>query len=224
MWTPEIVKARFHEAAEVECRLPNRGLSTASGFWPAYHYEKEDMKGWDQQAYDDHMEKVSGRKPATSDQVTRHEECLNWTINLIELEDRRHLIWAWAHCKASDRDFGTECNRRGWARPTAYRRLNALFRSISDKLSNSNVLLRMPSDKYARQISGEMAINSQDAVLHDSTSSTAIPNIPFRAEKPRDLLNTEEAIEQFQKHLNRENARRRKLQQWRDEELPEAAA
>lgn len=209
MWNDEIVKARFVEAADTERRLPNRKLSTASGYWPTYNYENDDMRGWDQQARDDHLEKVAGRKPATSGQVTRHEECLNWTINLISLEERRKLVWAWAFCKANDRDFGKECQRRGWARPTAYRRLTAVFNSIADQLRNNNVMLRMPADRWARQESQDRV----DECVTIKNSARAVPlHTPsfFISEKSKDMLTTPKAVAAFVAHVENVNDNRRK--------------
>ncbi len=56
------------------------------------------------------------------------------------------------------------------------------------------------------EISGEMAINSQDSgFARHGVSTTAIPNSPFRIEKPRDLLNTEEQLSNSKSTLNRKS-------------------
>ncbi len=90
MWTPEIVSALASmKLLKLSCRLPNRGFLQARHqvCWPPIITNPENMKGLGSAKPAMTIRKKSRAcKPATSDQVTPHEECLNWTINLIELK------------------------------------------------------------------------------------------------------------------------------------------
>lgn len=48
IWTGDLIKARFVEAAATERRLPAARLapSATSGWWPEFKYSVADMNGW----------------------------------------------------------------------------------------------------------------------------------------------------------------------------------
>lgn len=211
---PEVIRARFVEAAFTERYLPNANLPSANGFWPVMLRDAEDYKGYDDQAWLDNAARKYGR--ASIGAVSRHQECLDWTTKLIHDEKRRHIVWAWAFCKANGWDFGSRCIKRGWARPTAYRRLTASIDAISEHFRMSTVLVRLPDDKWLRHETHSMACSS-GAIDTRADAVEPIPHKPFLTEKSRDLLTTPEAVADFAKALERRNARMRKLQAWRNE-------
>lgn len=211
---PEVIRARFVEAAFTERYLANAMMPTVRGYWPMFLHDAEDRKGWDDAARLDNAAKWKGR--ASSGAISRHQECLDWTADLIHDEKRRHIVWTWAFCKANGWDFGARCVRQGWARPTAYRRLTASIEAISAHFDISGVVVRLPDDKWLRHESRDMA--SVSSTLPQSRpAATTIPHRPYRTEKPRDLLDSPEAVADFAKALERRNAKMRKLQAWRNE-------
>ncbi len=214
-WTPEIVRARFVEAAHTERFLPGRSSRSSGGYWPQYFYDEEDKDGWDDAARMDNAERKTGRAPMGA--VSRHAECLQWTAELLSDEKRRHIVWSWAFCRANGWDFGARCVRKGWARPTAYRRLNASMEAISAHLVNDAVLLRLPDDKWLRHETPSMACISGTMGRGDETAPTVKIKPGYRTEPHRDTLDTPEKIADFAKALERRNAKMRKLQSWRDE-------
>lgn len=207
MWDTEIVKARFVEAADTEKFLPRDRVGTASGFWPQFLHDAEDRKGWDDQARLDNATTWRGR--ASAGALTRHQECLDWTIAHLKDEKRRHIIWAWAFCKATGRDFGAHCKKRGWVRQTAYRRLNDAIERITRQLSNSNCLLLMPHENYMRLF----AQRPLESMQREETSVAPPMTTPaaFISEKSTDLLKTPEAVLAFVEHLESVNASRREM-------------
>lgn len=209
-YEPEVIRARFVEAAATERFLPTAKGPSAGGYWPAFFHDEEDKAGWDDAARLDNAEKWQGR--ASTGAISRHAECLNWTAELLEDEKRRHILWAWAFCRANSWDFGARCVRRGWARPTAYRRLTASIEAISANLRNSGLLVRLPEEKYLRHETPAMACISGTHEIRART--TTIKFTPaFRTEKSRDLLTSPEAIAEFTAHRDRVNADRRRIQE-----------
>lgn len=209
---PEIIRARFVEAAFTERFLSPAVAPTCKGYWPEFIHDTADKEGWDDAAHLDNAAKRMGR--ASTGAISRHQECLDWTRTIITDEMRRHVVWSWAFCKANGWDFGARCNRKGWARPTAYRRLNASIEAISDKLRMESVLVRLPDDKWLRHETPEMASMSS-RLAHEPERSAAIPNKPYRTERNVDLIKTDEDAEIFaewlQKRNEREARRRAKL-------------
>ena len=94
---PEVIRARFVEAAFTERYLANAMAPTGRGYWPVFLHDAEDRKGWDDAARLDNAAKWKGR--ASTGAVGRHQECLDWTAELIHDEKRRHIIWSWAFAR-----------------------------------------------------------------------------------------------------------------------------
>lgn len=205
-WTPGIVMARYIEAADTERFLPTGGMGNGS-YWPQFIYDEEDRKGWDDAAKTDNAEKFRGRAPDGS--ISRHSECLDWTIRLIDCEQRRHIVWSWAFCRARGWDFGAKCRKRGWARPTAYRRLTSAFEAISANLGNGGVFLRLPAEKWLRHQEPVRAMDS--ATMEPRVAQGAKPIKPgFRTDPHHDLLTSPQAVADFTAFLEQRNAREAK--------------
>lgn len=212
MWTSEIVRVRFIEAAATERFLPTLRKPNAKGYWPEFRYEKTDLEGWDQQAHDDHMEIWQGRGTAKADALSRYQECLSWTIERIENPDRRRLVWGFAFCRANKRDFGKWLRERGFNKTTSYNRLNRIWEQLAFNFNNERVLLREAAAKWGGREVGPI-------VPIGNTGETCALVTPikfsrgYRTEKSSDLLKNDGAVADFSKHLEAVNAERRRLQE-----------
>lgn len=214
MWTPEIVMARFKEAADVERRLPRVSGPRTGSWWPAFDYDNEDRAGWTDQDRADDRERWAGRRPVTAGELSRYSEVLDWTVAYVP-EKMRRMAWAWSFCQAiRGWSFVTACNRHGWKRTTAYSRLEKLWANLSKTLDNDRTLLRLPPDYASRQPTHEIVLE-YETVNYRAPSADAVPNKPYRTEPSRDLIATPEDAEAFAAWLADRNAkearRRRKL-------------
>lgn len=218
MWMPETVRIRFVEAAGTERFLSALRLPTANGYWPEFQYDEDDRSGWDQAARDDHLAIWQGRGTAKADALSRYQECLSWTIERITDPERRRLVWAFAFCRAYKRDFGKECRERGWVKTTAYNRLNRVWDRLAFDLNNGAVFLREAAPYW---VGHETPLSPRRcAGLDKSAPAQPIKFTPgYQTEKSRDLIQTQDDAETFAKFLERRNARLRKLNAWRNEQV-----
>lgn len=219
MWTPEIVRARFWEAAAMEKYLPSLRLPTGAGFWPRYEYEPEDREGWDDQAKQDDLLIWQGRGTAKVDALSRHQECLDWTVKYVDPKrpltvSRVKVMWMWARSKALSRDFGPQCRRLGIARQTAYRRLHEISEELSERHNMIRLLLRLPAEEFLGHET-RFDIPSVCAPVFPTAPRRSMPAIKFtpsyRTDPSTNLLKTEESVEDFARHLDAVNAERRKM-------------
>lgn len=209
MWTPEIVKIRFVEAAGTERFLAGLRKPEARGYWPEFVYDEDDRAGWDQKARDDHMEIWQGRGTAKADALSRYQECLDWTIGRISDPKRRQLVWAFAFCRAYKRDFGETCKKRGWVKSTAYNRLNRVWQELAWHFNNERLLLREPSQFWIGQ-EGQPAVEILAPLEKSASAAARTVYPPFRTEKSVNTLKSSEAVEEFATFLEEVNAQRRK--------------
>lgn len=212
MWTSELVRDRFVEAAATERFLSGLKKPLAKNYWPEFRYTTEDREGWDDMAKQDHLAIWQGRGTAKADALSRYQECLDWTIERIADPKRRQLVWAFAFCRAYKRDFGKLCRERGWVKATAYNRLNRAWAQLASDLDNDNIALReAPSvgDRHEGPTSVLQAHTEESCA-----TSAAIKFTPgYRTEKSAHLLKDEAAVADFQSHLDAVNAERRRLQE-----------
>jgi hypothetical protein len=212
MWTPELVRIRFIEAAATERFLQKPRNPDARGYWPEFVHNQEDRDGWDKKAEADHLEIWQGRGAAKADALYRHYECLAWTIERLTDPYRRQLVWAFAFCRAYKRDFGKLCKKNGWVKTTAYNRLNRAWEQLAFDLNNEAVMLRLPAQQW---IGHETVPNVPiESSVESCARTAAIKFTPaFRTEESRDLLITPEGVADFTKHLDAVNAERRRSQE-----------
>jgi hypothetical protein len=219
MWTPEIIRARFVEAAHTERHLASPFRPDARGFWPKIFHDKEDRDGWDDQAKQEDMEAWQGRGSAKADALSRHQECLDWTVSLIDdakplTAYRVRVLWTWARCRNGGLDFGARCHRMGISRPTGYRRLTDITEQLSQQHNMIGLLLRLPDEEFLRQEEAPV-VSSMRGVgnpIRINLSTSGIPFSPsFRTDVSCDLLKSERDVTDFQSHLDAVNAERRKL-------------
>lgn len=219
MWTVDIVRGRYLEAAETERYLPRPRVGTGAGFWPLHRYTAEDRDGWDDAARADNADGWARDRKLTREAISRHDECLSWSIGMLKTEHHRHVVWKWAFCQANGWSFSEACRRRGWVRVTAYRRLSASFELITAKLLGGGTMPRLPDERFLLQ---DDAVSTMDSgmMAKSVASANAIKLTPgYQTEKSTDLIHTEEDAETFAKFLERRNARLRKLNAWRNEEV-----
>src|ERR1035437_3014105 len=190
IWTPEIVRARFHEAADTERYLERPRLPTGNGYWPLTLYTAEDREGWTQATKDDQADRWARSLKLTREAIARHDACLNWTIALLTKEEHRHIVWKWAFCAAYGRSFSAVCQRNGWNLNTSYSRLDRFFFLISDYLINTDMMLILPEEKYLEQ----PEISIIEPIQYAPRMSAPIVHPPFRTDKHYDTLTTPEAV------------------------------
>ena len=155
MLTIDKIKARFVEAAETERNLPSAqiGPASSSGFWPEIVHTVEDVRGWGAERYREQRQADFNRVKLqpSAEAISRWEEVLGWCIDLVEKEDRRKLLKAWAACQVKGNFLGW-LRKHDIARTTAKRRLNTEFEKIEIKLRNKCKTLRNNVSKSAVQI------------------------------------------------------------------------
>jgi hypothetical protein len=216
MWTPDIVRARFIEAADTERRMPGGGVSGKSGYWPQYVHSFEDMNGWGTRRLAEEREMQLRRTPPSAGAISRYLEALKWTAEFIGEENRRRIIWAWARCQTSDRSFAEYCRREGLVKMTAYRRLGGVFQTISQKLINNSVLLRMPDEKWVLPNPINSGSSSHTLATHDEDAPAPHQTFQiFDGDRPGHTLTSPQSVELFEKFLEKTNRRRRKEQERR---------
>jgi hypothetical protein len=218
-WTPEIVRARCVEAASVAAKLPPDRRNAASGFWPEITRSFEDMAGWGSERLAEVREMRLERLPPSSGAVSRHDEITHWISTMISDDVVRRTVWAWSVSQISGTSFASQCRKNNWVRGTAHRRLRAAFDAISARLCKDAVVLRLPADKWMRQQQPALAspLDMVGIVADDLPTSPTHQFID--GDRPRDLLTSPQAIEEFEKHLDRTNRDRRKEQERRKRKL-----
>lgn len=222
MWSPDLVKCRYLEAAETERYLPRPRMGTGAGFWPIHRYTQEDRDGWDKTAQADNADAWARDRKLTREAISRHDECLSWSIMLLRNEQHRHIVWRWAFCQANGWSFSETCKRRGWVRVTAYRRLTASFDLISEHLLGSGTLPRLPEERFMLQDEPKSTIHCGTAERSDDAHQPIKYKRGYRTEPSRDLIQTQDDADTFAKFLERRNARMRKINGWRNEAVAEA--
>ena len=219
IWTADLIKARFAEAADTERRLPAARIrpSVASGWWPEFRYSVADMNGWGEKRLKEHREEFwhSARLRPSAGAISRHEEVLTWTADYIHDEDRRKLAWLWAFCTAADRDFSAALRSKGIPKSTAYDRLNKLWARLEVDFRNSSLVLRLPDEKWVGHERGSMGIIS-GIIRREDTSAPPISPTSMIAGDGRPELRLPEDPEAFAAHLAAVNRDRRREQEKRE--------
>lgn len=210
MWTSDIVKMRFVEAAEVERRMFVKGQGGGGNAWPQYRWDAEDRAGWDDQARMDALEQWQGRKVTKSPELSRWEEVYFFWTPMIP-ERRRSLVWRWSQCIAYGNSFSAYCEKKGLVRMTAYNRLDKVWENLTAQFLLERRLVRLPEGTNALQ---QDLVDASVEHTMDGVAPHNKPTIhpPFRTEKHHDNLTSPEAVNQFTKHLAATNSARRRMQ------------
>lgn len=156
-WTHEMVAARLLEAADTNWRSPRErmGPGTAAGFWPGFMHDFGDMVGWGAQGLADHRASFwSERRRPSASALSREEEMRDLTNRLVP-QGPRKILWGYAFCAVSGRNFSAWCKKHGFARPSAYRCIEREPERFARTLCQSSVFLRYPDMDRVRQIAPE---------------------------------------------------------------------
>jgi PAS domain-containing protein len=196
-------------------------MGTGSGFWPLHQYTAEDRDGWDDAARADNADLWARNRKLTREAISRHDECLIWSMTLIRNEAHRHIVWKWSFCQVNGWSFSEACRRRNWVRVTAYRRLQAAFDGISGVLGTQRSLVRLPDEKWLIQESRPSVEVSLGVEICASPAPIKFTH-GYQTEKSTDLIQTQADADTFAKFLERRNARMRKINGWRNEAIAEA--
>lgn len=102
--------------------------------------------------------------PPSSAAISRHDEVMRWTVDILLNARHRHLVWAWARCRMNGKSFAGHCRKRCMARVTAYRHLTTAVSRMSEELRNRHVILQMPEERWmALEVPDIVAPNSKVA-------------------------------------------------------------
>ncbi len=106
VWTPEIVRCRWVEAADTDRRLPRvagPAGDAARGIWRESQHSLEDMADWSSERRAEHAAAVMAKTGVERGAVARLDEVMHWTASYIHetkgrrvLYAHRKLPWAWA--------------------------------------------------------------------------------------------------------------------------------
>jgi len=153
-WTPEIVFARFIEAADTEWRSPRErfGPRAAPAFWPEYQHSFTEMREWGDKRLREHRAEFWGeRNRPSAAAISRMDEALGWGITLLDA-DHNKVLWGKCFCLVAGRKFTDWCRVNRLNRRTAYRHFNEALETISASLCRNNVLRRDPDFDLVSQI------------------------------------------------------------------------
>jgi hypothetical protein len=214
-WSVEIVRARFVEACDTERRMPRGRTGSAMGYWPSYEHTFEDMAGWGTQRLAEEREMRFRRTPPSSGAISRHDEVMRWTGELISDETVRRIVWAWAWCQMTGSSFSARCRKRGWVKATAYRRLQTAMAQISARFRNGHSVLRLPDEIWVRQQQPIQGIHSGTGSVDRGEPAQSPTSQIFDGDRPGHTLTSPQAIDDFAKHLTDLNRRRRREQERR---------
>ena len=164
---PTIIKARFLEAAHVDQLLPRRGTrpdgyGRAWGEYLPYSIDGKgrlvadrDLRGADAYAADRAAFWEEIRMKATTEQVTRHDECLRWTAEIVPVDAERRSLLAWALTSVRGRSFRGWCREEGISHMTAYRRVERAIGAISEEFRKNRQIPSLPGEEWVLHISPE---------------------------------------------------------------------
>jgi hypothetical protein len=164
-----LIKACFLEAADTEWRLPRERLGP-DGYgssMPAYIHSFADMVGWGKERLAEERRLLARRLPPSAEAISRHDECLRWTAEMITIEAHRRALWAWAFSVAVGRSFREWCRREHISHMTGYRRVDAAVRAISS-ISRKNIGFCInPADEWVLRVEDISGMKS--VMVGDST-------------------------------------------------------
>lgn len=132
MITPEFIRLRYIEAADVDLHMDRvKGPSSKSAWWPGYYHSESDKRGWggDIIAEDRALFFRESFKPS-KEAIARWGEVIEWT-NSILLERERKIVWGWAFCKALNRPFRSWCKMKGFVVRTSYLRIDQAIARVA---------------------------------------------------------------------------------------------
>lgn len=138
IWSGAWVRRRLREAYEVERRLPGGRRQNGGNGWPAIVHTFTDLVGWTD-ARDRVWREWARARGAYAFEISRMDEALGWLVILANHPGERNCLTAW--CR-TDGSLTALMRRRGWSRPTFYRRVNDGSNRIARALNVKGVKIR----------------------------------------------------------------------------------
>lgn len=147
------ITERLIRAAEIEDRMPRVGPSPLKAMALPYAHTAEDMRGWgkrpgekdslrieDADRHALHRREFWEQVPVSARDISEAEEAWGW-LALVENEDQRVALAAWAGCMADNkrRFFKDWCAKQGISEKTGRKRKNAAVSRIYAHLTRSDV-------------------------------------------------------------------------------------
>lgn len=109
----EEVMERFIHAADVARRLPAQGTRPAGhgGYVLPYVHTFAEMVGWGEQRQREHVNEIMSRwmNGLSVEDITRHDECAAWISRYVARDEDRAALWNWALSKVGGRPFSQWC-------------------------------------------------------------------------------------------------------------------
>lgn len=156
----ELILHRYMEAADVELRLQAvRGPKEYGNGMPDVIRDYADAVAAEPER--DKKEWSWGylrREPASAKAISRAEEVWDWTSRYLMGWPRhracspRDCLRAFAVCSVSKRSFSGLCKRKGWARTTAYSRVDQALVMVFSGLATDKVIVAPAAIDYAEQV------------------------------------------------------------------------
>jgi hypothetical protein len=106
------------------------------------------MNGWGTERLAEERELRFKRMPPSSAAISRHDEVMGWTVDILLNARHRHIVWAWARCRMRGSSFAEHCRRRGMVKITAYRHFNAAVERILQHLRKRGTPVGLPDDSW----------------------------------------------------------------------------
>lgn len=155
----ELILHRYFEAADVELRLAAvRGPKEYGNGMPDVVRDYADAVGAESER--DKKEWAWGylrREPASAKAISRAEEVWDWTARYLMGWPRhrpcspRDCLRAFAVCSVSRRSFSGLCKRKGWARTTAYARVDKALVMVFEGLATDRLTVAPAAVDYSEQ-------------------------------------------------------------------------
>jgi hypothetical protein len=143
-WTPETVKRRLVQAAEliesVERRVgPSRQLTHWINWQLFRGISDFDRNAWAEGEREGTREPDRFRRGASTAEIERAEAALEWPRRYLADEGERRVLAFWIHCDLSGAPFGRLAHKVAGSKGTAYRRLENALRRIVIGLNTDTV-------------------------------------------------------------------------------------
>lgn len=178
--TPDMVRARFIEAAHTARIMPAHRIKPAGygAAWPDYLRMSENslgklVKDSDLWGGDRFIEERASffaevRLKASAEALSRHDECMAWTAELLE-ERLRAVTWAWAFAAVAGKSFRKWCRaddpkakvqgRKPISPQTGYNRVERACEIISTEFRRNGQLMRLADETTIGRIAPNYGID-----------------------------------------------------------------
>lgn len=154
----DLLYNRWLEAADVLLRLPPvRYPKQFGNSMPEVVRDYADAMGAEESRDKSEWAWRIRREPAPAAAISRMEEVTEWSVKYLMDWPRhrrcapRDCLWASAICAMSRRSFAGVCRKRGWARTTAYARIDHALALVCNGLVSDGLEMRPSPIDYVEQ-------------------------------------------------------------------------